>query len=64
MQTPNEPVHKGAISRSSAKCSAELNTNRAAALFYKINLDNKDTAGSELTETAPFFFFLPQLFCF
>lgn len=39
-----------------AKYSAELNRNRAAALFYKTNLDNKDVAGSELTETALFFF--------
>lgn len=42
-----------------AKYSAELNRNRAAALFYKTNLDNKDIAGSELTETALFFFFAP-----
>lgn len=44
-----------------AKYSAELNRNRAAALFYKTNLDNKDMAGSELTETALFFFSAPVI---
>lgn len=40
-----------------AKYSAELKGSRAAALFYKTNLDNKDGAGSELTETALVYFF-------
>lgn len=34
----------------------QLNRNRAARLFYQTNLDNKDTAGSELAETVLFFF--------
>lgn len=47
-----------------AEDSAELNRNRAEALFYKTNLDNKEMAGSELTGSAlsPSLFFLPQLF--
>lgn len=38
-----------------AKYSVELNRNRAAPLFYKTNLDNKDMAGSEPAETPRFF---------
>lgn len=52
---------RGALSAAhlqQAKYSAELKGSRAAALFYKTNLDNKDAAGSELTETALIYFFL------
>lgn len=58
---------RGALSAAhlqQAKYSAELKGSRAAALFYKTNLDNKDAAGSELTETALVYFFLCVHFFF